>query len=235
MTAPPIEALCSPWWLDRITAMTAAFADGIPDGFLEIPAVAACGLVYRDSIRSALLDFGVLDFKLPNAAAIRFAGAADAMTTTCAAHAYHLLMARPQPAVTVEWGGGFGNLARLNSGRHTIVDVPVMTMLAGEWLAVAAPERQIELCGHEAAESLSCELFLSTFALSECSDICHDWVIDELDWCAAERVVLALTVGDHYRQQHFPAGERLRRRLRASGFTEVPGPFPSSVYLHLHR
>jgi hypothetical protein len=130
-------------------------------------------------------------------------------------HAYHLARferatardARELESV-VEWGGGYGDLARvfgrLNECTYTIVDLPVISALQWLYLASALGEDRVNLvCGDAQLEAGkvnivpvglvervgSCDLFISTWALSESTPDAADLVISRA-WFGARHLLL---------------------------------------------
>jgi putative sugar O-methyltransferase len=137
-------------------------------------------------------------------------------------HLYHLLryehvMKQPLSAIrsVVEFGGGYGNLARLASkldmgGTYTIIDLPILsciqliylsTILGRERIHVVSEDRDIApqrvnlvpLPYIGRLRSLTCELFISTWALSECTESAQRYVTDR-QFFSARRLLLAYQV-----------------------------------------
>lgn len=150
----------------------------------------------------------------------------------------------------VEFGGGYGNLARLcrnfeGLSRYTIVDLPLFSCIQYVFLStVLGPEcvRLVTEAGTAAAEGSvdlvpinllpdlrrDGELFVSTWALSESPPAAYD-LVRERDWFGAREILLA------FHEEWKPWNtevmiEGLRKRL---GRVEtVPIPFlPGSHYL----
>lgn len=152
-------------------------------------------------------------------------------------HAYHLarFVAATRPLedvqLAVEWGGGYGSLARvfgrMHGGTHTyaIVDLPVMTALQYVYLGstlgpdcvhlVSEPHDSLRpglvnlvpvgLCGLVS----DADLFISTWALSESTPAAEDLVIGQA-WFGASRLLLAYSEGT------------LGRRAAREGATTIP-------------
>jgi hypothetical protein len=150
----------------------------------------------------------------------------------------------------VEWGGGYGNLARLVSIwrlvrgadeplTYTIIDTPLLIAL--QWLylsSVLGEERVYIVRGVEdgprdgafnlvpagLAEGLGprlrADLFISTWALSESSRAAQDWVAGH--WFGADHLLLAFQESS----QALPEAARVGDLARAAGAEVVPLPHP---------
>ena len=150
----------------------------------------------------------------------------------------------------VEFGGGYGNLARLFRGfeglsRYTIVDLPLFSCIQYVFLAtVLGPERvRLVTEAHTpAAEGIvdlvpinllpdlrrDGELFVSTWALSESPPAAYD-LVRERDWFGAREILLAF----HDGWKPWSTEEMIGGLRKKFGRVEtVPLPFlPGSHYL----
>ncbi|MEN0019681.1 MAG: hypothetical protein AAF747_02230 [Planctomycetota bacterium] len=137
-------------------------------------------------------------------------------------HAHHLLQCAGETGTTpwetssiIEWGGGFGNLARLimsatdSPPAYTIIDTPLFVALQWAYLsaifggdrvglrtsaAEAEPDRgNISLVPVAAVSeiNLTAELLVSTWALSECPAAVQARVANDFAWFGADRLLLA--------------------------------------------
>ena len=118
----------------------------------------------------------------------------------------------------VEWGGGYGNLAkiftRLNGSglTYTIIDLPLLSVLQWLYLATVLGEERVNMVkgpGDPLAEGkvnvlpvcfvdakkVAGEMFVSTWALSESSQYAQDYVANR-GWFGAKHVLLAYQDGD---------------------------------------
>ena len=137
----------------------------------------------------------------------------------------------------VEWGGGYGNLAkmfkRLSKGSLTyvIVDLPLFSLLQWTYLATVLGEKEVHLMENPDAGvqegkvnvlplcfvdnvSLKAEMFISTWALSESSTFSQDYVLSR-KWFGAERRLLAYQDSDKL----LPDAGRVERIAKDHGMT----------------
>lgn len=134
-------------------------------------------------------------------------------------HAHHLGILAQRTGVdplgvprVVEWGGGYGNLARIvMSGNprcaYAIIDTPVLCALQWIYLSCALGESRVRLAasatdlpeagevvlipaGLAGATRAAGDLFISTWALSESSPAAQDLVASR-GWYGARRLLLA--------------------------------------------
>lgn len=225
----------SPWWRERITALEAAFADGVPDDFLSVPAVQDCGLVTNDWDAAAEItaEFAEAGYNI----------GAGSWTATDLAHLMHLWRAgwpREPVASIAEFGAGFGNVARLtrrvdDPPLHLSIDVPVMARLQYHYLQSvdALDGVGFVLSDPDKLDRVQVrpDVFLASFSLDECTAECHDWLIGH-DWLGARTVLVAMQTR---RGEMFPDGPGLFPRLLRLGFTVLPCPFDGSAYLRWDR
>lgn len=154
---------------------------------------------------------------------------------------------RPPPAI-VEWGGGYGNLARiirrLAAGpvTYTIIDTPLLAALQRTFLAtIFGPEavHTIRNPGDRPREGAfnilpvgliehiqpRADLFISTWALSESSPFAQDWVAAH--WFGASSLLLAFQESS----AELPHAGRLRALAEHAGAQVIPFPeLPGNSY-----
>ena len=149
----------------------------------------------------------------------------------------------------VDWGGGYGSMTRifdrLASKPYTyiIVDTPLLTCV--QWLYLSSilgkerlhilrkPDDLIEkgkinlvpLCFLEHMR-FCCDLFISTWALSESSEVAQDYVVSQ-NWFDARHLLLAFQVHNY----QFPSAGRLGSLAlsRGASIVEIPS-FPGNYY-----
>lgn len=138
--------------------------------------------------------------------------------------------------VVVEWGGGYGNLAkllrRLHGGALTYVAIDTPLFACLQWLYLASvlgrdavrlasePERgTITLIPvqHAGEIDVQADLFISTWALNESPVTAQDLVVDR-DWYGAEHLLLAMHDGVPLADRAVADGAR---RVRVGDF--LPG------------
>jgi len=134
-------------------------------------------------------------------------------------HLYHIAFYEHKCGISVkrlnsviEWGGGYGNMAkiirRMNpSLTYTIVDIPIFSCIQWLYLSTVFHHTDLNIITDTAMQvadgkinilplSLveqhrpACELFVSTWALSESSRVAQDYVSDN-DFFGAGRLLLA--------------------------------------------
>lgn len=149
----------------------------------------------------------------------------------------------------VEWGGGYGNQAKLVRrliGPHAtqiVLDLPISGALQWIYLSsifgessvrvVTAPEQGLEEgrinivpVGLASTLDITPDLFISTWALSECSHAAQDFVADR-DWFGAAHLLL----GYQHSSFDFPEAERLGRLAQSRGAAaEDVGHAPGGWY-----
>lgn len=116
----------------------------------------------------------------------------------------------------VEWGGGYGGAAKLAHRwnpelTYIIVDIPLVSALQWLYLNIVLGEDRVRLCRSSADRiqagkinlipvhlldgmDIEADLFLSTFALDECSRYAQRYVAGR-NWFRAPRLLLAATCG----------------------------------------
>lgn len=168
-------------------------------------------------------------------------------------HLFHLLRYSEAKAVdlascrsVVEWGGGYGNLAKLyrrlvgTDHSYVIVDVPIFSVLQFVYLtSVGIDVRLVTPAAKEidpgvvnlvpltllSAVDIEADLFISTWGLSESSaEAQHE--VTSRGWFGASRRLIAFQ--EH---AHWPEAARLRDRLIHESFEIHPIPFlPGNFY-----
>ncbi len=95
----------------------------------------------------------------------------------------------------VEWGGGFGNMARLfknifNINNYSIIDLPYMNVIQNAYFDSIGIEVFTTSNPNDVLDLPSDSLFLSTWALSECNEGAIQYVVDR-DFFKAHHLLLA--------------------------------------------
>ncbi len=163
-------------------------------------------------------------------------------------HAYHIAQwreaANKDPRLissAVEWGGGYGNFAKIFLRQSpqttwTIIDTPLMCCLQWLYLSVVMPDSTINLVSAPGQQlitnginiipigliidiSLKCELFVSTWALSESSATAQDFIASSR-WFGAQHLLLAFQESN----PDLPDASRIESLARSAGarIFEVP-------------
>jgi hypothetical protein len=140
----------------------------------------------------------------------------------------------------VEWGGGYGNLARLCShlsptSTHIIIDTPLFAQLQWLYLSITLPNRTVTRItnpeqsiksGHiaiipvgliERINIPQADLFISTWALSESSRTAQDFVAQS-NWFEAHH----LLIGYQERNEQLPDSDYLGVLAQRDGATILP-------------
>jgi hypothetical protein len=129
----------------------------------------------------------------------------------------------------VEWGGGYGNLAKLllrlhgGSPTYVLIDTPVFASIQWLYLAsVLGPDCvvlhgggsglrrgavNVVPTGLAAQLAVQADLFISTWALNECTTAAQDHVL-EREWFGADALLLAMHEGDPFHRRALDAGAR---------------------------
>ncbi len=140
----------------------------------------------------------------------------------------------------LEWGGGYGNLCRIvrrmhpKLERYIIVDTPLFCGLQWLYLSMALgahnvhlwlgsgkpPERGAVIVPVPKANELDVEvdLFISTWALSECSPMAQDYVSGTRNWYGAQKLLLAFQASN----EQLPDAGRLDAIARDAGCNVMP-------------
>ncbi len=151
----------------------------------------------------------------------------------------------------IEWGGGYGNLARLSSrlnahGTYIIIDTPLFAQLQWLYLSVTVPHRSVNLIMNSEQPILEnaisiipvglisqvaipkADLFISTWALSESSKEAQEYVAHKY-WFGAQHLLL----GYQERSQYLPDSDYLGLLAQQSGATITPVPHLKRQYYAL--
>lgn len=241
------DTFIGPWWRERLAALDAApIGDTERDQLLTLDAVLDAGMVVGDDPQRAAAQLSCMTGDR-SARAATIAAALGAEPDQADIHHMHHLWAAGWPHTPqgpiVEWGGGYGNLARLTRRfdpppPHFIVDLPAVSRLQHAYLGdppgvtlVTAAEwaRHVEVrpSGWPWADT-----FIANFSLDECSAACHDWIISH-DWFGAEHISIAMQPTG--KAHLFPDAADLHRRLVDAGFREIPAHVDHCVYMRLDR
>lgn len=170
-------------------------------------------------------------------------------------HLYHLTFFEQETGVSlspsdvvVEWGGGYGNLVKIQRRRtpqltNIVVDTPLFTALQWLYLSSVLGPDQVNLVRSEDDDLLEgkvnlvslpfvhaldvkADLFVSTWALSESTPAAQQFVA-ERDWFGARHLLLA--VQDDPRS--WPDAFDVHRIAVAAGARSIPMSFlPQSHY-----
>lgn len=149
------------------------------------------------------------------------------------------------PQRFVEWGGGYGGLARLVLRRHqgtptyVIIDTPLFTCLQASYLCAVLGEDMVHIVDAPDGEILEgrvnlvplglfdalrtrigADVFISTWALSESAASAQDAVV-ATDWFGAPQLVLAYQDASAL----FPDADRVGRLAGDAGAALIPVPF----------
>jgi hypothetical protein len=173
-------------------------------------------------------------------------------------HAYHLERFREATGIApgefgtvVEWGGGYGNLARLVTRSATVdqtyvvVDNPLFSALQWLYLTSVFGEEKVSLLSAggdgivagalnlvptgllETIDDLHADLFISTWALSESAPAALEHVL-ERDWFRAPHLLLAYRDSD---SSEFPTQTHMRAHAERRGATPAAIDFlPGESY-----
>lgn len=148
----------------------------------------------------------------------------------------------------IEWGGGYGNLAktfhRLHTGKSTyiIIDTPLFSCLQWLYLSVTVGSEHVKLITDDADIETNkinlmplgqlkktpeaCDLFISTWALSESAPVAQDYV-SQRNWFNARHLLLAYANN----QTVAPTSETVGERAAQDGAKIIPIKFlPRSFY-----
>jgi len=246
------ENFSTPYWVEQVAQMEAQVGYGsLAHDFLTNPLIAN-NMVANDphpdwgdsQLSEVERVFGKQGIQLLRNEP-RFGGAPFRLfsTSTCDVeaplnsihHLYHLARFVDTTGVEIEsqsileWGGGFGNLARLSKGlfpgvSYSIVDLAFMTSIQRRYLdAVLGPEHGVTIHPVESLDGstkLSADLFVSTWALSECTVDAHLYVLGG-DFFGAKSVLIA-----HQKSSDlFGAAEDVESLCRNAGFDVVTEEF----------
>lgn len=151
----------------------------------------------------------------------------------------------------VEWGGGYGNMAKLfhrllqRPTTYVIIDLPLLVCLQWLYLASVLGEDRAHMVSEPGMglvpgkinllpvslledHRLEADLFLSTWALSESSRHAQEYVV-EREWFGARRLLLGYQKNDIHRDE-FVDPTVLERGVDALGGSIKPFPFGDGQY-----
>lgn len=109
----------------------------------------------------------------------------------------------------IEVGGGLGCMANcvsfLNKSPYTIIDLPVVNKIQKHYIGTSSNVRYIGIdCLDENKDNLECDLFISCYALSECSEDMIKSVIDTKFFKAKHMLfIFGRNNFDNYRIEEF--------------------------------
>ncbi|MBN2302261.1 MAG: hypothetical protein JXN60_07085, partial [Lentisphaerae bacterium] len=149
----------------------------------------------------------------------------------------------------VEWGGGYGNLAKLyrrlapKGGTYIIFDVPLLSCVQWLYLSttlgenaahlITKPNEEIVLgkinlvptVFRDSFKEIRADLFISTWALSESGRDSQDYVVG-LNWYGAKRLLLAYSLNS----RPIPDSERIGQMAKNAGASITTIPFRAGNY-----
>jgi hypothetical protein len=118
----------------------------------------------------------------------------------------------PGRGVIVEWGGGYGNMARMVKTlfpdcTYIIIDTPIMSHIQHYYLGYFTNTKMydgeikkgvvnIVSLNHIESLSFDADMFLSTWALNESTEACGEYV-KKRNWFGAEQFLLAYLHGSY--------------------------------------
>lgn len=137
--------------------------------------------------------------------------------------------------VWVEWGGGYGLMAYIVRElfvprQHVIIDLPIFTVLQYHFLSEVYGEDKVSIGGHtpiclipqsRANDIGECDVFLSTWALSESPQEAIDYVEGRDFFEAQDNVLLAFQTAD----DKFPFAQTVAEELTTFEIEHIPGNF----------
>ena len=249
-----IEEFTTPAWREWNTKVEAMFVPVPPFGFLRERIISYTMFVSAGgkwlNRQVAFLEGEVPGPKLRRALMEDYVGCPLLMNASYLTshnsihHLYHLARFAhvtgqdlDEMMTVVEWGGGYGNLAKIfmrlgnGDGTYVIIDTPLFSCIQWLYLATTWGEERVHLLGDPEDKiqagkinlmpvcfvrrhELSADLFISTWALSESSRLAQDYVVGR-KWFNARRLLLAYE--DAY--PDFPDADRVGQLARAAGAT----------------
>lgn len=197
-----------PLWLQFFGTLEKDFRDTVPEDWRAHPVVnSACEFAALVPLQK---EAEYLVGRYP-----QFDRLIAANPPTAIHHLYHLTRWSDETGVdirslrnVVEWGGGYGSLARLllllnPDVRYTVIDHPVMLKLHEHFL----PSDRVRRVPVDLADGVGngCDLFISTWALSESGEGPQDYVAEQRNWFTASHLLLAFNQGGFEASEHFNA------------------------------
>ncbi len=230
---PAPAALVRADWARRNAELERALLEGPPRDYLRHPSVAFQMFVGEHHVRQELPyvterlsgDRSLLGEPPQGDPPTMTLDDGTVTSSNTVHHAFHLLRYEQATAravadhhVVVEWGAGYGNLARLLRMRHggaptlVLIDTPVFSALQHLHLSavlgadavvlheepgapVAAGRVNVVPLGLVAALDVRADLFVSTWALNESAEAAQALVLQR-DWFGAPALLLAFHRGD---------------------------------------
>lgn len=263
--AADMARLVTPFWEKTAPEIEAALLPLPPPDFLNLPSLGAMSVVHYWRLTSYYIRFLEKSFErqrlryllredLPGHPILQSARYTTSSMT--AQHLYHFAYHRTTTGASlddvecvVEFGGGYGNMAKVLSrllGRphtHVIVDLPFIgaiqwlylsSVLGPESVNLVSPTRgsvapgkinimPIPLVGKI---SIRPDLFIATWSLSETPPELQD-LIGRVGWLQAERLLVTW----HRNSKEFPDAERVRNLLpHDAKVLEMDGYYPDNYY-----
>jgi hypothetical protein len=249
-----IRRFTTPMWVDANRSLRSSLLPSPPLDFLADPIIG--WMMFLDSPRSELFRCEIAYLKKrfsesellsylredlvgrPRISVSRYSTSHNLIH-----HLYHLarFMSSTESVISeqdhvVEWGGGYGSLARLitrmreGSGTYTLIDTPLMSSLQWIFLSSIFGEDRVRFhspgspgeiddglinvvpltsLGHL---EIQADIFISTWALSESSSEAQELVVNR-DWFRASRLLLAYDGSSHA----VPYSSRLGELAAAAG------------------
>lgn len=129
----------------------------------------------------------------------------------------------------VEWGGGFGNMARLisqmyNPASYEIVDLPYMNEIQRAYLDKAEVNAATTSDPDQISDMDGVGVFISTWALSECNRSAMEYVVERKFFGASHFLMAAQQPNDL-----FENADDLQWALETCGFTPTTVQFRSGA------
>lgn len=258
------RGMVTPFWEERLTQLRRDFEDGVPWDFLQnrvIRWTMNTGLAdYHDTeltyLRGRLsertLTILLAENEVGGQEIVRRGSLATSGNTIH--HLHHIVRYCDATGddlsgttSILEWGGGFGSMARLfrrilPGVTYTIVDVGGLILLQWLYLSSVLGRRAIHLVGEGArslpgkvnlvplasADLLSgpVDLFVSTWAISESSKACQDWLLDRNVFDAPH-----FLMGRQETSEEFPFAERLEDLAGDGVYEEEISFLPGNYYV----
>jgi len=255
---------CRPGWMQNVREIQAKFLPAPPFGFLRNRLILSTMVTTRDDVFRVEME--MLKARYPPRVLSALAKE-DCVGRPCLAsvryltshnsvhHLYHLAAYEQASGASlsgvgsvVEWGGGYGNMAKLlrrinPAVTYVIIDLPIFSCLQWLYLSSILGRERVRLIGNQAEEIVprainllpttwldrcrpSGDLFIATWSLSECTEQAQSYVAGR-DFFGAQRLLLAFQSAS----ADWPAAEKLGTLASARGARVVPIAFlPGNFY-----
>lgn len=171
-------------------------------------------------------------------------------------HLYHLIRYLDKTSrnlkeikTVIEWGGGYGNFAkifwRLKKGNFTyiIIDLPIFSCLQFLYLSIVLGKDKVNFIVKESDSivegkinilpasflnnfKLKCDLFVSTWAISESSEFSQNFA-KEQGWLDSSYLLLAIQSNS----KEFPFASRVEELAKNNTFSEEISFLPGNKYI----